>query len=111
MFSLRAERQDWHPALGAFSVETMCNLYSHTKTRETLRGLFQISDNRCGDIKPQPAIFPKRVAPVVRLASDGERELVPMMWGFPLIRKGYAPKPVTNVRGYGADLTVLAAEL
>ena len=42
---------------------------------------------------------------VVRLAADGERELVQMMWGFPLIRKGYAPKPVTNVR----DNTVLTS--
>ncbi len=31
-------------------------------------------------------------------AGDGERELVPMTWGFPLLKKGYAPKPVTNVR-------------
>jgi hypothetical protein len=34
----------------------------------------------------------------VRLASDGERELVPATWGFPLLQNGYAPKPVTNVR-------------
>jgi putative SOS response-associated peptidase YedK len=98
-------KQDWHPALGAFSVETMCNLYSQTRSREALRGLFRLSDNRCGEINAQPSIFPKSVAPVVRLAADGERELVAMMWGFPLIRKGYAPKPVTNVR----DDTVLTS--
>lgn len=96
-------KQDWHPALGAFSVDTMCNLYSQTRSREAVRGLFRLSDNRCGEINSQPSIFPKSVAPVVRLATDEERELVPMMWGFPLIRKGYAPKPVTNVR----DDTVL----
>lgn len=98
-------RQDWHPALGAFSVETMCNLYSHTRSRETLRARFRISDNRCGEVRPQAAIFPKATASVVRLASDGERELTSMMWGFPLLRKGYAPQPVTNVR----DDTVLTS--
>lgn len=98
-------KQDWHPALGAFSLDTMCNLYSQTRGREALKGLFRISDNRCADVKAQAAIFPRSVAPVVRLASDGERELVPMTWGFPLLRKGYAPKPVTNVR----DDTVLTS--
>lgn len=98
-------RQDWHPALGAFSLDTMCNLYSQTKDRNALKAYFRVGDNRCAELKPQAAIFPKTVAPVVRLASDGERELVPMMWGFPLLRKGYAPKPVTNVR----DDTVLTS--
>lgn len=76
----------------------MCNLYSQTRSREELKGLFRILDNRCADVKVQAAIFPRSVAPVVRLGSDGERELVSMTWGFPLLRKGYAPKPVTNVR-------------
>ncbi len=40
------------------------------------------------------AIFHKSAAPIVRLAADGEREL---MRGFPLLREGYAPKPVTNM--------------
>lgn len=91
-------KQDWHPSLGGFSVDTMCNLYAQTKDRNALKAFFRVSDNRCAEVKPQSAIFPKTVAPVVRLAADGERELVAMMWGFPLVRKGYAPKPVTNVR-------------
>jgi putative SOS response-associated peptidase YedK len=38
------------------------------------------------------------VAPVVRQSADGEREIVPMSWGFMRLEKGRAPKPVTNVR-------------
>jgi putative SOS response-associated peptidase YedK len=76
-----------------------------TKSRDAVRAWFKTSDNRMAQITPLPAIFPRTVAPVVRLASDGERELVQMMWGFPLIRKGYAPKPVTNVR----DDTILTS--
>jgi len=83
----------------------MCNLYSMTRSREAVRGMFRVSENRCAAIEPQVAIFPRTVAPVVRLAEDGEREFVPMMWGFPLLRKGYAPKPVTNAR----DDTVLTS--
>lgn len=76
----------------------MCNLYSMTRSREAVRAMFGLKDNRCAAVKPQPAIFPRSVAPVVRLAGDGDRELVDMMWGFPLSRKGYAPRPVTNAR-------------
>ena len=76
----------------------MCNLYSQRKPKEELRGLFRISGNRIGEITDQPAIFPRTNAPVIRRAEDGEREVVHMSWGFMLLRQGYAPKPVTNVR-------------
>lgn len=89
---------DWHPDIGGFSVETMCNLYSNTRSREAVRAWFGVSDNRAYGFEPMPAIFPRSVAPIVRIAEDGEREMVPASWGFPLLRKGYAPKPVTNVR-------------
>ena len=76
----------------------MCNLYSMTATRETVGKLFRISHNRLAAIEPLPAIFPSNVAPVVRLAPDGERELSVLSWGFVLLLKGQAPKRVTNVR-------------
>ncbi len=91
-------KQEWHPDLGAFSVDDMCNLYSNTRSREAVRAWLRVSDNRAYAFEPMPAIFPKTVAPIVRLASDGEREMVPASWGFPLLQKGYAPRPVTNVR-------------
>lgn len=76
----------------------MCNLYSMTKTREALRGLFRISDNRAAAVDPKDAIFPGHAAPVVRVAADGERELVQMSWGFVLPQPGKAPRRVTNTR-------------
>ena len=76
----------------------MCNLYSMTRSREAILRLFRIADNRAGEIKPQSSIFPAYTAPVVRKADDGERELVPMSWGFVLLQPGKAPRRVTNVR-------------
>jgi putative SOS response-associated peptidase YedK len=76
----------------------MCNLYSLRKTREPVHDLFGVGHNRSVNYQPLPAIFPGHVAPVVRLAPDGERELVALNWGFLLLRAGYAPKRVTNTR-------------
>ena len=67
----------------------MCKLYSMTSARQGVLNLFRLSDNRCAQVAPLPAIFPGRTAPVVRLTGDGERELVPMTWGFVLPRDGY----------------------
>ena len=75
----------------------MCNLYSQTRSRNEVIRMFGVADNRAAAFDPQPAIFPRGQAPVIRPAEDGERELVVMTWGFPLLRAGYAPKPVTNV--------------
>jgi putative SOS response-associated peptidase YedK len=76
----------------------MCNLYSLTRNREAILRLFRISDNRAPTIDPQLAIFPAYNAPVIRQASDGERELSIMSWGFVLLQTGKAPRRVTNVR-------------
>lgn len=58
----------------------MCTLYSNTTNREQIRNLFRVSDNRAAAVEPKAAILPSDVAPVVRLAEDGERELVNMSW-------------------------------
>ena len=76
----------------------MCNLYSQTKTRETVGKLFKVNHNRSAAIEQQDAIFPSNGAAVVKCADDGERELVNLSWGFPLLLKGQAPKRVTNFR-------------
>jgi putative SOS response-associated peptidase YedK len=76
----------------------MCNLYSMTRNREALLRLFQISPNRAAAFAPLDAIFPGHQAPVIRLAADGERELVRLSWGFVLLQQGKAPRRVTNVR-------------
>jgi putative SOS response-associated peptidase YedK len=69
----------------------MCSLYSMTRNREAILWLFRVADNRSAAVDPMPAIFPRQSAPVVRRASDGERELVNMSWGFMLLprRRGH----------------------
>ncbi len=76
----------------------MCNLYSMTRVPEAVRRMFGVAHNRAAAFEPVPAIFPGYVAPVVRKAADGERELVTMNWGFMLLQKDRAPRRVTNVR-------------
>lgn len=89
---------DWHPDLGALSLDAMCNAYSMTKSRDEVRGLFRVADNRMSQITPRAEIWPGYEAPVVRLADDGEREIVNMSFGFPLLRYGYATKRIANIR-------------
>ncbi len=76
----------------------MCNLYSLTPKQNAVAQFFRVSHNRAVAFEPMPAIFPRYMAPVVRSAADGEREMVMMSWGFMLLQPGRAPKPVTNVR-------------
>ncbi len=60
--------------------------------------LFRVSHNRAAAFEPLDAIFPGHIAPVIRVADDGERELVRMSWGFVLPQPGRAPRRVTNTR-------------
>ncbi len=76
----------------------MCNLYSQTRAVEAVRRLFRVSSNRAVALEPKDAIFPGHMAPVVRRAQDGERELVELSWGFVLPQPGKAPRRVTNTR-------------
>ena len=76
----------------------MCNLYSMTANREAILRLFRVSDNRAAAVEPKDAIFPGHSAPIVRLAEDGERELVNLSWGFVLPQQGKAPRRATNTR-------------
>jgi putative SOS response-associated peptidase YedK len=61
----------------------MCNLYSETKGQDGIRGLFRVRDDRTGNLPSFPAIFPDQMAPIVRNAEDGNRELVLARWGMP----------------------------
>jgi len=75
----------------------MCNLYSITKGQQAIRELFRISRDFAGNLPALPAVFPDSMAPVVRTARDGERELTMMRWGFPP-PPNLSKFPVTNVR-------------
>ncbi|WP_442908676.1 SOS response-associated peptidase [Hyphomicrobium sp. DMF-1] len=76
----------------------MCTLYANTKGRELIRNLFRVSDNRAATVDLKDAILPSDIAPVVRLAEDGERELVNLSWGFIRHGPGKAPRRVVNSR-------------
>jgi putative SOS response-associated peptidase YedK len=67
----------------ADSLPRMCNLYSITRTQEAMRRLFRVKRDLTGNLPDLPAVFPDMMAPVVRTASDGERELSLMRWGLP----------------------------
>lgn len=69
-----------------------------TAAREAAIRLFRVSHNRAETFDSLQAIFPGHVAPVVRRAADGDRELHNLSWGFVLNQKDRAPKRVTNVR-------------
>lgn len=61
----------------------MCNLYSVTTSQDAIRQLARYTRDMAGNLPAIPAVFPDRLAPVVRTAADGMRELVMMRWGFP----------------------------
>ncbi|VFU07022.1 SOS response-associated peptidase [Methylocella tundrae] len=75
----------------------MCNLYSITRSQDAMRQLFRIRRDLTGNLPLLPAIFPDTMAPVVRVALDGVRELIMMRWGFPP-PPNLGKAPVTNVR-------------
>jgi putative SOS response-associated peptidase YedK len=75
----------------------MCNLYSLTKGQQAIRAFTNAMRDKTGNLPGLPAVFPDTLAPVVRLAADGEREMLMMRWGFPP-PPALAKAPVTNVR-------------
>jgi putative SOS response-associated peptidase YedK len=80
----------------------ICNLYSMTSTQQAIRDLIRALRDSTGNQPALPAIFPDQIAPIVRTAPDGVREIVNARWGFPqpTPREGEKPRPgfVTNVR-------------
>lgn len=75
----------------------MCNLYNMTSNVDAMARLFRVKRPSL-NLPQYRAIFPAQDAPVVRLSTDGERELSIMNWGFVLPQQGKAPKRVTNAR-------------
>jgi putative SOS response-associated peptidase YedK len=75
----------------------MCNLYSLTKGQAAIRQLFKAARDLSGNLPPLPAIYPDGMAPIVRTAGDGERQLEMMRWGMPGPPQ-YGEKLVTNIR-------------
>ena len=75
----------------------MCNLYSLTRNQDAIRRLFAVTRDRAGNLPTLPGIFPDQLAPIVRIVSDGERELAMARWGMPGPPQ-FGGAPITNVR-------------
>jgi putative SOS response-associated peptidase YedK len=72
--------------------------FARLTIRETLTfRAFRAMRDRTGNLPSLPAVFPDTMAPVVRTAPDGERELLMMRWGFPPA-PNLGTAPVANVR-------------
>ncbi|RYG18600.1 SOS response-associated peptidase [bacterium] len=63
----------------------MCHAYSITTNVEALRALrftFEVASN-IGNLAPQTGVYPDMLAPIIRNAPGGFRELVKVRWGMP----------------------------
>lgn len=82
----------------------MCNLYSETKSQTAIRQWARVMRDHTGNLPTLPAIFPDMMAPIVRKAPDGERELVMLRWGMPSPPALVAgiDRGVTNIRNVGS---------
>lgn len=61
----------------------MCNLYSLTKGQAAIIALVRAMRDTTGNLPTFPGVFPDYLAPVVRNAPDGVRELSMARWGMP----------------------------
>lgn len=61
----------------------MCNLYSITKGQAAIIELTRALRDITGNLPSMPGVFPDYLAPVVRNAPDGVRELAKLRWGMP----------------------------
>jgi putative SOS response-associated peptidase YedK len=75
----------------------MCNLFSITKSQTAIREFTRAMRDRTGNLPPIPGVFPDFLAPIVRNAPDGVRELMLARWGMPGPPQ-YGGAPITNIR-------------
>jgi putative SOS response-associated peptidase YedK len=75
----------------------MCNLYSMTSNQRAVLDFTRGLRDATGNLPPLPAIYPDSLAPVLRRAGDGVRELAMLRWGMPGPAQ-YGGRPVTNIR-------------
>jgi putative SOS response-associated peptidase YedK len=75
----------------------MCYLYSITKGQRGIIEFTRAMRDTTGNLPPMPGVFPDYLAPIVRNAPDGVRELAMGRWGMPGPPQ-YGGAPVTNIR-------------
>lgn len=75
----------------------MCNLYSITKGQAAIVAWTRAMRDTTGNLPPLPGVFPDYLAPIVRNAPDGVRELAMARWGMPG-PLAFGGAPITNIR-------------
>jgi putative SOS response-associated peptidase YedK len=65
----------------------MCNLYSITKGQRAIIEFTRAMRDTTGNLPPLPGVFPDYMAPIVRNAPAGVRELAMGRWGMPSSQK------------------------
>jgi putative SOS response-associated peptidase YedK len=75
----------------------VCNLYSITKGQAAIIAFTRAMRDTTGNLPPLPGIFPDYLAPIVRNAPDGVRELTMARWGMPG-PPAFGGAPITNIR-------------
>ncbi|WP_430262148.1 SOS response-associated peptidase [Neorhizobium sp. DAR64862/K0K3] len=79
----------------------MCNLYNVTTNQQAIRDFISIAQFREGNLPPSINVHPDREGPIIRVDTEGERELTMSTWGMPTPEVHLDGKPdrgVTNVR-------------
>ena len=75
----------------------MCNLYSVTSAQTAIIEWTRAMRDITGNLPPMPGVFPDYLAPIVRNAPDGARELMMARWGMPGPPQ-FGGAPITNIR-------------
>ena len=61
----------------------MCNLYNVTTSQQAIIDFSRALRDIAGNLEPSIDVYPDRLAPIVRNAGDGVRELARVRWGLP----------------------------
>src|ERR1700749_3182566 len=87
----------WANELWRTRFQSMCNLYSVTKGQAAIIEFVRAVRDTTGNLQPMPCVFPDYLAPIVRNAPDGVRELMLARWGMPGPPQ-FGGAPITNIR-------------
>ena len=75
----------------------MCNAYSVTSAQTAIIEWTRAMRDITGNLPAMPGVFPDYLAPIVRNAPDGARELMMARWGMPGPPQ-FGGAPITNIR-------------
>lgn len=92
---------------GGRRAETVCNLYSMTRSVDAMRKLFANFDAPETNLPPLPGIFPDYPAPIIRNQGPGFPALTMTRWGMPSSRKAIldaATKRADKLRAKGKEV-------